>query len=346
MTRREGAPGTTTESTLDFAPEDVRRVASVPRPSAEDSGLQEPRFTVPATPDDSSAFARQRGGVIIPNVPPGWDEESIRQSMRAAVAGAVPPPPPARRPNAVAVRRPRTGSAHDNRFGAPTGDPTASSQGANGAPGAGQRPADEAAAERPEFFDAEEAEQARLEQVRDTAQALNAQESTVLFSDVTPRDMKRSEPQVDPDSFDLVEDPTLASPTVTGRQLELRPPVSGLVFRINMQVTVMAQATLLEIPPDPLPDGLAPYAPMASLVITPPHARGHTVMTLHIDPAAVAKEHFDQLRIYTHDRIGGWKPLERQKRNAEEYHIGGMDNDVRTYAVLGPAEHRLKAPRF
>jgi acyl-homoserine-lactone acylase len=334
------SPAPSSENSRALLDEDLQRVASSPRPVEEPGDLEEPRVYYPAGGDDSTAFGRNRGGVIIPNVPPGWDAESILESRRAMVAENLPPPPPPARPSAVPIRGSRTSDTPS-----PSAESPATDSGVVTPPS--ESPEAELRAEAAPLREtpAPPEPEERLDEIRTTARALQGRQgSTVLFSDLTPRDLKDSTPSMDRETFALTDNPAMASPLLHGTRIELRPPAPGMLFRLNMRTPVMAQATVRDLPAEPFPDGLTNYTPIVEIAHNPPQVTGTTALTLQIPQGVVAPEHLPSLRIYTHDRLNGWEPLNRHNPASADGQITGIDMGVRTYAVLGPAEHRLHTP--
>jgi hypothetical protein len=143
----------------------------------------------------------------------------------------------------------------------------------------------------------------------------------------------------------LVPENALASPMVIGTSFDLRPPVPGALFHVITEKTVRAQVQVLNTPPAPLPPGLAAFTPIFSIEYESRAVPGTAAVSLEVQAGICAPGNVEELRLYTHDFDYGWVTVENQKCDTAAQSFSALDFPIRTYAVLGPAEHQLRPPR-
>ncbi|MCH7572717.1 MAG: hypothetical protein IH891_07365 [Planctomycetes bacterium] len=162
----------------------------------------------------------------------------------------------------------------------------------------------------------------------------------VVWSDKPPSELLKP---IDTgrESFLLAPDPSRASPMSIGKDLELRPPHEGALFRIHAARSVRAQVILREVLPEALPPGFAAFSPIFEVLFSPSTVVGTTALTIGLEPGAYAPERFAELKLYVYDRLEGWTPMYRQRSNPETRSLSALDPAFRIYAVLGPREAAL-----
>lgn len=162
----------------------------------------------------------------------------------------------------------------------------------------------------------------------------------VVWSDQSPSELFKP---VDTgrESFLLAPEPSRASPMLIGKELELRPPYKGALFRIHAARSVRAQVILREVPPEAFPPGFAAFSPVFEVLYSPSTVVGTTALSIALEPGAYAPERFAELKLYAYDRAKGWTPMYRQKSNPETRSFSALDPAFRIYAVLGPREAAL-----
>ena len=141
--------------------------------------------------------------------------------------------------------------------------------------------------------------------------------------------------------FFLAPDPSQASPMLIGKDLELRPPHKGALFRIHAERNVRAQAILREIPPEAFPPGLTAFSPVFEILCSPATVIGTTAITIGLESGVYAPGRFADIKLYAYDRKDGWTPMYRQKSNPDTRSFSALDPAFRIYAVLGPREAAL-----
>ncbi|MCH7908289.1 MAG: hypothetical protein IIB38_01580 [Candidatus Hydrogenedentes bacterium] len=146
------------------------------------------------------------------------------------------------------------------------------------------------------------------------------------------------------ESFLLAPDAQRASALAVGRELHLRPPLSGAVFHLVMSKTVRAQVMIENGPPGPLPEDMAAFSPSFTILYSPETATGNVAIYLQLEAGLCPPEHLATLALFAYDRENGWQRIEGQKLNPISQSFSALDFGVRTYAVLGPAEHLLRPP--
>ena len=152
----------------------------------------------------------------------------------------------------------------------------------------------------------------------------------------------RSTPRYE--SFLLAPDAQRASALAVGRELHLRPPVSGAVFHLVMKKTVRAQVMIETAPPGPLPEDTAAFSPIFTVLHSPETAAGSAAISLQLEAGLCPPEHLATLALFAYDRKNGWQRIEGQKLNPISRSFSALDFGLRTYAILGPAEYLLRLP--
>jgi len=142
-------------------------------------------------------------------------------------------------------------------------------------------------------------------------------------------------------TFELAPDPTRASKMGIGKNLELRPPAAGAVFRVNAARSLRAQVILREVPPEPFPRGMAGFSPVFEVLHSPLGVIGTTALTIALAPDVCSPERLGELKLYGYDRRDGWTPMYRQKWNMEMRSFSALDPAFRVYAILGPQDALL-----
>ncbi len=99
---------------------------------------------------------------------------------------------------------------------------------------------------------------------------------------------------------------------------------------------VRGQAWLSDVPPAPIPAGLALRSPIYIVRAEPATVPANTAIAIHA-PAGLSPEAFAQLKLYVYDPAEGWIPLPGHRADAQAATFGGIDFGARTYALLGPA---------
>ena len=146
------------------------------------------------------------------------------------------------------------------------------------------------------------------------------------------------------ESFLLAPDAQRASALAVGRELHLRPPVSGAVFHLVMSKTVRAQVMIENGPPGPLPEGTVSFSPVFTILRSPETVAGSAAISLQLEAGLCPPEHLATLALFAYDREHGWQRVEGQKMDPISQSFSALDFGLRTYAILGPAEHLLRPP--
>lgn len=128
------------------------------------------------------------------------------------------------------------------------------------------------------------------------------------------------------------------SDTFRGKLIEIRPPTFDALFRITAQRVIQAQMRLSNVPPAPLPDGLAAFTDYAEIIHTKSTPTPEVAILVSIPPSKCAERNLEQLGIYVYDSATGWTRLPGQTFDAETRGFSALDRPPRHYAVLGPAE--------
>ncbi|MDP7638618.1 MAG: hypothetical protein QGG73_02725, partial [Candidatus Hydrogenedentes bacterium] len=137
---------------------------------------------------------------------------------------------------------------------------------------------------------------------------------------------------------------SIQSPLRIGNNLELAPPVPGAEFHIRTNRTVRAQVMAAEEPPAPLPEGLAQFTYVFSVMIDQWDVEGSTFVSIQVNPALVEAENVETLRLYAFEESVGWQPIEDVRVDLQTATFRKLDMALRDYAVLGPMEHFLGKP--
>lgn len=142
----------------------------------------------------------------------------------------------------------------------------------------------------------------------------------------------------------LAPEGAVASPMFMGDNIQLRPPVPGILIHVKTAHAVRAQAMIHLRPPEPLPDGLAEFTAIVELLVAPPGVPGMAFVTFGVPPGVCAPDRVGELRLYTYDPANGWKLFDGQKSTPEAASFSGVDSTYRTYTVLGPVSARIRPP--
>ena len=99
-----------------------------------------------------------------------------------------------------------------------------------------------------------------------------------------------------------------------------------------------------EEPPAPLPEGLAQFTYVFSVMIDQWDVEGSTFVSIQVNPALVEAENVETLRLYAFEESVGWQPIEDVRVDLQTATFRKLDMALRDYAVLGPMEHFLGKP--
>ncbi len=128
-----------------------------------------------------------------------------------------------------------------------------------------------------------------------------------------------------------------------GSQVRVSPPGMEAECTITARDPVKVTTKMFSESPAPLPPDLATFTVYARLAQDPVTVPSSVDMTIHVGPELCAPEHLPYLAVYAYDSTNGWTPLQAQEVNAQAQTFTCRDRELRTYAVLGPADYR-RAP--
>ena len=112
----------------------------------------------------------------------------------------------------------------------------------------------------------------------------------------------------------------------------------------NLELTWNALLCRRQLREDPLPEDMAAFSPSFTILYSPETATGNVAIYLQLEAGLCPPEHLATLALFAYDRENGWQRIEGQKLNPISQSFSALDFGVRTYAVLGPAEHLLRPP--
>jgi len=125
-----------------------------------------------------------------------------------------------------------------------------------------------------------------------------------------------------------------------GRYVELQPVGTETVVSVLADEVVTVEASVAAMPPEALPQGLAPYALFIDLNVQPATAGIEVALSSYISPDLLRDAPPSVLSYYTFDRGSGWQLLESQYCDENTSTFQGNDTRARLYAILGPVETR------
>lgn len=161
--------------------------------------------------------------------------------------------------------------------------------------------------------------------------------SRLTISYEPPSEMRADQPE----SFELYLAPggATASELRIGTDLDISPPVEGVLVRLHADSTVRAQGYVADVPPTPFPNGLIAFTPVVVTRRAPESVSSSVAVTLRVSPTRCDPANAGKLTLYVHDSERGWMPLE-QATTPVPLSYQAVDLKPRTYAVLGPSSVR------
>lgn len=171
----------------------------------------------------------------------------------------------------------------------------------------------------------------------------NLSSRRLVLSDAMPSELiTETERRGAMPTFELAPDPLKASRVAIGTQIELRPPVSGAAFELIMDRKVRAQVAYTNQSPDVLPDGMALCSPVFDIYYESRNVPGSAMISIHVNESVCASEHWPALKLYAYDETAGWTVVDNQKINHTTGNFKAVDGPIRSYAILGPSEFRIR----
>ncbi len=176
--------------------------------------------------------------------------------------------------------------------------------------------------------------------VEATTAAKPAEKKRAIWSMESPVAMRGKQPAASKNLF-LAPKNAIQSPLAIGDSLELSPPVPGANFHVRTNRTVRAQIMATEEPPAPLPEGLAQFSYVFSVMVDQWNVEGSTLVSIQINPALIEEKNVGALRLYAFDETAGWQLIEDVRAELKTATFRKLDMALRSYAILGPADYFL-----
>jgi acyl-homoserine lactone acylase PvdQ len=298
------------------------------------------------------------GNVILPKLPPGWNPEYIKNTPKAdvgAVTSAAPPPgilltPDLKEGDPTPVIRGSYERGNKKQIPADNSPATVSVETPTPKPEMKQEEIPKLKTKKENPFQeldtsSKPAKQAGRIITSDEIKKRKRtnRSSRLVLSDATPRSfMTQTEQVTPPQTFVLAPDPMKASKLLVGTRLELRPPVFGAVFELIMDRTVRGQVAYTEKAPDVMPQGLTQFSPFFNVYYESRKVHGSIMVAIQVSNKICEPQHWSTLKLYGYDEMNGWKVVPDQKFDSTTGRFRALDGPIRSYAILGPQELRLR----
>jgi acyl-homoserine-lactone acylase len=298
------------------------------------------------------------GGAIAPKLPPGWDPEYISQIPKSDAPGVNSAPPPGGILLTPKLKEgdttPRIRGTYERgtntKRTVDDSPATVAQETPLPKPQLKQEAMPELSLENENPFDGIGTVSKPVKQATRiiTSDEIKKRKRTnrsnrLILSDATPRSMKSEmKTYTTPQSFELAPDSSKASKMEIGSRLELKPPVPGTVFELIMDETVRGQVAYTNAAPESLPTGMALFSPVFEVYYESKKVPGSIMVTIEINEKVCARENWPMLKLFGYDQSNGWREVKNQNLDAEKGRFRAMDSPIRSYAILGVGEYRLR----